>query len=281
MEKDFTKQEEAFAELLNIMETLREKCPWDHKQTMESLRTLSVEEVYELGDAILKNDMQEVKKELGDLLMHIVFYALIGKEQEQFDMTDVLNEICAKLRYRHPHIYGEVKVEDENDVLRNWEQLKLKEKGRHNKVLEGVPDALPALVKAYRIQDKVRGVGFDWKQKEDVWQKVREELGELEVEVARKDQVRMEEEFGDFMFAMINAARLYGINPEDALEKSNKKFIRRFSYVEKKAHETARKLAIRIYSTGSFHTHCGGTSCYRTTDIQRVSFRQKYRADSV
>lgn len=139
MGKDFTKQEEAFAELLNIMETLREKCPWDHKQTMESLRTLSVEEVYELGDAILKNDMQEVKKELGDLLMHIVFYALIGKEQEQFDMTDVLNEICAKLRYRHPHIYGEVKVEDENDVLRNWEQLKLKEKGRHNKVLEGVP----------------------------------------------------------------------------------------------------------------------------------------------
>ena len=171
MEKDFTKQKEAFAELLDIMETLREKCPWDHKQTMESLRTLSVEEVYELGDAILKNDMQEVKKELGDLLMHIVFYALIGKEQEQFDMTDVLNEICAKLRYRHPHIYGEVKVEDENDVLRNWEQLKLKEKGRHNKVLEGVPDALPALVKAYRIQDKVRGVGFDWKQKEDVWQK--------------------------------------------------------------------------------------------------------------
>ena len=165
MEKDFTKQKEAFAELLDIMETLREKCPWDHKQTMESLRTLSVEEVYELGDAILKNDMQEVKKELGDLLMHIVFYALIGKEQEQFDMTDVLNEICAKLRYRHPHIYGEVKVEDENDVLRNWEQLKLKEKGRHNKVLEGVPDALPALVKAYRIQDKVRGVGFDWNRK--------------------------------------------------------------------------------------------------------------------
>ena len=224
MEKDFTKQKEAFAELLDIMETLREKCPWDHKQTMESLRTLSVEEVYELGDAILKNDMQEVKKELGDLLMHIVFYALIGKEQEQFDMTDVLNEICAKLRYRHPHIYGEVKVEDENDVLRNWEQLKLKEKGRHNKVLEGVPDALPALVKAYRIQDKVRGVGFDWKQKEDVWQKVREELGELEVEVARKDQERMEEEFG-------------------ALEKSNKKFIRRFSYVEKKAHETERNLS--------------------------------------
>ena len=149
----------SFAELLDIMETLREKCPWDHKQTMESLRTLSVEEVYELGDAILKNDMQEVKKELGDLLMHIVFYALIGKEQGQFDMTDVLNEICAKLRYRHPHIYGEVKVEDENDVLRNWEQLKLKEKGRHNKVLEGVPDALPALVKAYRIQDKVRELG--------------------------------------------------------------------------------------------------------------------------
>ena len=243
MEKDFTRQKEAFAELLDIMETLREKCPWDHKQTMESLRTLSVEEVYELGDAVLKNDMQEVKKELGDLIMHIVFYALIGEEQRQFDITDVLEEICAKLRYRHPHIYGEVKVEDENDVLRNWEQLKLKEKGRHHKVLEGVPDALPALVKAYRIQDKVRGIGFDWKQKEDVWQKVREELGELEVEVARNDQERMEEEFGDFMFATINAARLYGINPENALEKTNKKFIHRFSYVEEKANENGRKLS--------------------------------------
>ncbi|MCQ4872402.1 MULTISPECIES: nucleoside triphosphate pyrophosphohydrolase [Odoribacteraceae] len=243
MEKDFTRQKEAFAELLDIMETLREKCPWDHKQTMESLRTLSVEEVYELGDAVLKNDMQEVKKELGDLIMHIVFYAVIGEEQRQFDITDVLEEICAKLRYRHPHIYGEVKVEDENDVLRNWEQLKLKEKGRHHKVLEGVPDALPALVKAYRIQDKVRGIGFDWKQKEDVWQKVREELGELEVEIARNDQERMEEEFGDFMFAMINAARLYGINPENALEKTNKKFIRRFSYVEEKANENERRLS--------------------------------------
>ena len=243
MEKDFTRQKEAFAELLDIMETLREKCPWDHKQTMESLRTLSVEEVYELGDAVLKNDMQEVKKELGDLIMHIVFYAVIGEEQRQFDITDVLEEICAKLRYRHPHIYGEVKVEDENDVLRNWEQLKLKEKGRHHKVLEGVPDALPALVKAYRIQDKVRGIGFDWKQKEDVWQKVREELGELEVENARNDQERMEEEFGDFMFAMINAARLYGINPENALEKTNKKFIRRFSYVEEKANENERRLS--------------------------------------
>ena len=243
MEKDFTRQKEAFAELLDIMETLREKCPWDHKQTMESLRTLSVEEVYELGDAVLKNDLQEVKKELGDLIMHIVFYAVIGEEQRQFDITDVLEEICAKLRYRHPHIYGEVKVEDENDVLRNWEQLKLKEKGRHHKVLEGVPDALPALVKAYRIQDKVRGIGFDWKQKEDVWQKVREELGELEVEIARNDQERMEEEFGDFMFAMINAARLYGINPENALEKTNKKFIRRFSYVEEKANENERRLS--------------------------------------
>ena len=243
MEKDFTRQKEAFAELLDIMETLREKCPWDHKQTMESLRTLSVEEVYELGDAVLKNDMQEVKKELGDLIMHIVFYAVIGEEQRQFDITDVLEEICAKLRCRHPHIYGEVKVEDENDVLRNWEQLKLKEKGRHHKVLEGVPDALPALVKAYRIQDKVRGIGFDWKQKEDVWQKVREELGELEVEIARNDQERMEEEFGDFMFAMINAARLYGINPENALEKTNKKFIRRFSYVEEKANENERRLS--------------------------------------
>ena len=242
MEKDFSKQKEAFAELLDIMSTLREKCPWDHKQTLESLRTLTVEEVYELGDAIVKGDMQEVKKELGDLLMHIVFYAVIGEEKGEFDITRVLEEICAKLRYRHPHIYGDVKVENEDDVSRNWEQLKLTEKGRHHKVLEGVPDALPALVKAYRIQDKVRGVGFDWHQKEDVWLKVREELGELEVEVAKADQEHMEEEFGDFMFAMINAGRLYGINPEDALEKANRKFIRRFSFVEEKANEAGKKL---------------------------------------
>lgn len=242
MDKDYKKEKEAFAELLDIMSTLRVKCPWDHKQTLESLRNLTVEEVYELGDAILKNDLQEVKKELGDILMHIVFYALIGKEQEQFDITGVLDEICAKLRYRHPHIYGEVKVENEEEVARNWEQLKLKEKGRNHKVLEGVPAALPAMVKAYRIQDKVRGVGFDWKEREDVWMKVREELDELEVEVARDDQERMEEEFGDFLFSMINAGRLYGINPENALEKANRKFIRRFSYVEDRANEEGKNL---------------------------------------
>ena len=221
--EDLEKKKEAFAELLEVIATLRVECPWDRKQTMESLRALSIEEVYELGDAILAGDMAEVKKELGDLLMHIVFYAQIGSEKGAFDITDVLNSICEKLKYRHPHIYGEVKVDSAEEVLQNWEQLKLKEKGRKHRVLEGVPVSLPALVKAYRIQDKARGAGFDWKQKEDVWQKVREELGELEVEVARKDQVRMEEEFGDFMFAMINAARLYGINPEDALEKIKRK----------------------------------------------------------
>ncbi|KIO42553.1 MULTISPECIES: nucleoside triphosphate pyrophosphohydrolase [Porphyromonadaceae] len=243
MSQDIEKRKEAFADLLDIIATLRVKCPWDKKQTLESLRNLTVEEVYELGDAILKKDMQEIKKELGDLIMHIVFYARIGEEQQQFDIEDVLVEICEKLRYRHPHIYGEVQVENEDDVLRNWEQLKLKEKGRHHKVLEGVPSALPAMIKAFRVQDKVRGVGFDWKQKQDVWKKVREELDELQAEMQREDTEKMEEEFGDFMFALVNAARLYGINPEDALEKTNRKFIRRFSYVESKANEAGVKLA--------------------------------------
>ena len=216
MGKDYTRQKEAFAELLEIMETLRVQCPWDKKQTLESLRNLTVEEVYELGDAILKQDFQEVKKELGDILMHVVFYSVIGQEQQQFDITDVLTEICEKLRYRHPHIYGEVKVNDENDVSRNWEQLKLKEKGRKHRVLEGVPSTLPAMIKAYRIQDKVRGVGFDWKNKEDVWDKVREELQEVETEMRRDASANLEEEFGDLLFALVNAARLYGINPEDA-----------------------------------------------------------------
>ena len=243
MSQDIEKRKEAFADLLDIIATLRVKCPWDKKQTLESLRNLTVEEVYELGDAILKKDMQEIKKELGDLIMHIVFYARIGEEQQQFDIEDVLVEICEKLRYRHPHIYGEVQVENEDDVLRNWEQLKLKEKGRHHKVLEGVQSALPAMIKAFRVQDKVRGVGFDWKQKQDVWKKVREELDELQAEMQREDTEKMEEEFGDFMFALVNAARLYGINPEDALEKTNRKFIRRFSYVESKANEAGVKLA--------------------------------------
>lgn len=240
--EDLEKKKEAFADLLEIIATLRVECPWDKKQTMESLRALSIEEVYELGDAILAGDLAEVKKELGDLLMHIVFYAQIGAEQEAFDITDVLNGICEKLKYRHPHIYGEVKVKDAEEVLQNWEQLKLKEKGRKHKVLEGVPASLPALVKAYRIQDKARGAGFDWKKKEDVWDKVKEELGEFEAELERADQEKMEAEFGDFLFSVINAARLYGINPENALEKTNRKFMSRFGYVEDRIKETGRSM---------------------------------------
>lgn len=240
---DLERKKEAFAELLEVIATLRTDCPWDRKQTMESLRPLSIEEIYELGDAVLENDMQEVKKELGDLLMHIVFYAQIGSEQNEFDICDVLNGICEKLKYRHPHIYGDVKVKDALEVAQNWEQLKLKEKGRKHQVLEGVPVSLPALVKAYRIQDKVRGVGFDWKQKEEVWDKVKEELAEFEEEVAAGDKEKMEQEFGDFLFSVVNAARLYGINPENALEKTNQKFIRRFTYVEQRANETGRKLS--------------------------------------
>lgn len=235
-------KKEAFAELLDIISTLRVECPWDKKQTMESLRALSIEEVYELGDAILAGDMAEVKKELGDLLMHIVFYAQIGEEQQLFDITEVLNGICEKLKYRHPHIYGDVKVENAEEVLQNWEQLKLKEKGRKHKVLEGVPASLPALVKAYRIQDKARGAGFDWKQKEEVWEKVKEELEEFEAEVKQGDQEKMEAEFGDFLFSVINAARLYGVNPENALEKTNRKFISRFGYIEDKAKEQGKNL---------------------------------------
>ncbi len=240
--KDLEKKKAAFAELLEIIATLRIQCPWDKKQTMESLRALSIEEVYELGDAVLDGDMAEVKKELGDLLMHIVFYAQIGEEQQVFDIEDVLNGICEKLKYRHPHIYGDVKVENAEEVLQNWEQLKLKEKGRKHKVLEGVPISLPALVKSYRIQDKARGVGFDWQRREDVWEKVKEELKEFEDEVGKADQKRMEEEFGDCLFAMVNAARLYGINPENALEKTNRKFIARFGYIEDKAREEGKKL---------------------------------------
>ena len=235
-------KKEAFAELLEVIETLRKQCPWDKKQTFESLRSLTIEEVYELGDAILEKDLPEVKKELGDLMMHIVFYASLAEEQGDFDMADVLRGICEKLRYRHPHIYGDVRVKDEKDVLQNWEQLKLKEKGRKHKVLEGVPVSLPALVKAYRIQDKVRGAGFDWKKKEDVWEKVKEELGEFEAELRKGDTEKMETELGDFLFAVINAARLYGINPENALEKTNHKFINRFAYVEEKAGVAGKKL---------------------------------------
>lgn len=236
-------KKEAFADLLDIIATLREGCPWDRKQTMESLRSLTIEEVYELGDAVLEKDMPEVKKELGDLIMHIVFYAQLAEEQGNFDIAGVLNGICEKLKYRHPHIYGDVKVKNAEEVLQNWEQLKLKEKGRKHRVLEGVPVSLPALVKAYRIQDKVRGVGFDWKQRTDVWDKVKEELGEFEEETRHGNSDGMEAEFGDFLFSVINAARLYGINPENALERTNRKFISRFSYVEEKAAEQGKNLS--------------------------------------
>ncbi|MDY2588082.1 nucleoside triphosphate pyrophosphohydrolase [Winogradskyella aquimaris] len=228
-----TNQLKAFERLLVIMDELREQCPWDKKQTMESLRHLTIEEVYELGDAILENDLDEVKKELGDVLLHIVFYSKIGSETNNFDIADVCNSICDKLIERHPHIYGDVKVENEEEVKRNWEQLKLKE-GKKS-VLEGVPKSLPAMVKANRIQDKVAGVGFDWEQPEQVFEKVEEELAELKSEIAKGDKDAIESEFGDVLFSMINYARFLRVNPENALERTNKKFIKRFQYLESKS----------------------------------------------
>ena len=227
-------QLKAFDRLLTIMDELREQCPWDKKQTMETLRHLTIEEVYELGDAILENDLDEVKKELGDVLLHIVFYSKIGSETNAFDIADVCNSISDKLIERHPHIYGDVVVENEEDVKRNWEQIKLKEAGKTS-VLQGVPKSLPAVVKANRIQDKVAGVGFDWEQPQQVWEKVEEELQEFKAEVQIGDQDKMESEFGDVMFSLINYARFLKINPENALERTNKKFIKRFQYLESKA----------------------------------------------
>jgi XTP/dITP diphosphohydrolase len=237
-----TRQEQlqAFNRLLDIMDDLREKCPWDKKQTLESLRHLTIEETYELGDAILDNDLQEIKKELGDVLLHIVFYAKIGSESNAFDIGDVAHSICDKLIDRHPHIYGDVVVADEEEVKQNWEKLKLKE-GKKS-VLEGVPKSLPALVKASRIQDKVKGVGFDWEAPHQVWDKVQEELQELQVEVQSGNQEKVEAEFGDVMFSLINYARFLKINPEDALERTNKKFIKRFQYLESKATELGKPL---------------------------------------
>ena len=234
-------QLEAFNRLLDIMDDLREECPWDKKQTFESLRHLTIEETYELGDAILDKNISEIKKELGDVLLHIVFYAKIGSETNDFDIADVANSICDKLIDRHPHIYGDVVVKDEEEVKRNWEKLKLKE-GRKS-VLEGVPKSLPALVKASRIQDKVKGVGFDWEESHQVWDKVQEELNELQVEVKLGNQDKMEAEFGDVLFSMINYARFLKINPEDALERTNKKFIKRFMYLESKAVELGKDLS--------------------------------------
>ncbi|SHF30673.1 XTP/dITP diphosphohydrolase [Mariniphaga anaerophila] len=225
----------AFKELLEIMDELREKCPWDRKQTLESLRKNTIEETYELAEAILNNDLQDIKKELGDLMLHIVFYAKIGSETGSFDMGDVLEGINKKLIYRHPHVFGEVEVDGSaRKVEENWEALKLKEKGGNKRVLEGVPTALPALVKASRIQEKASGVGFDWEFREQVWEKVKEEIGELSREIEKNDNDKMEAEFGDLFFAMVNAARLYGIDPEAALERTNLKFIKRFNYLESK-----------------------------------------------
>ena len=220
---------EAFERLLNIMDELREKCPWDKKQTLDSLRHLTIEETYELTDAILKKDMTALKGEIGDLFLHLVFYCKIGEEQNEFNVTEVLNTICEKLIFRHPHIYSDVVVENEDDVKRNWESLKLQE-GK-NSVLEGVPHSLPSLVKASRIQDKVKGVGFDWNKRSEVWAKVKEELDELEFEVENKSKF-IEEEFGDVLFSLVNYARFININPDDALSKTNNKFITRFQLME-------------------------------------------------
>lgn len=235
MTSDRSGQLEAFGRLLDIMDELREKCPWDRKQTMESLRHLTIEEVYELGDAILDNDLTEVRKELGDIMLHMVFYARLGWEQGAFDVADVLNGICEKLIQRHPHIYGDVEVRDEEEVKQNWEKLKMKE-GRES-VLEGVPRSLPAMVKATRIQDKAKGVGFDWEEKEQVWEKVQEELAELrEAEVSGEEQ-HVEEELGDVLFSVINYARFLNMDPESALERTNKKFIGRFTHMERQIKE--------------------------------------------
>ncbi|HPR33388.1 MAG TPA: nucleoside triphosphate pyrophosphohydrolase [Prolixibacteraceae bacterium] len=226
------RKREQFERLLHIMDELREKCPWDREQTLESLRHLTIEETYELGDAILRKDLTELKKELGDLLLHIVFYAKIADEKGAFNMADVMESLCDKLIFRHPHVFGDVSVKDAQNVAENWEALKLKEKGRKKRVLEGVPPSLPAMVKANRIQDKVRGVGFDWEIREQVWDKVKEEFAEFEAEVKAGHHDDMEKEFGDLLFSLINAARLYKIDPEAALERTNMKFIRRFNYLE-------------------------------------------------
>jgi len=223
---------EQFQRLLDIMDELRNKCPWDKEQTYESLRHLTIEETYELGDAILKNDLSELKKELGDLIMHIVFYSKIAEEEDAFNIADVLESVCNKLIFRHPHVFDKVVVDSSTQVAENWEALKLKEKGRNKRVLEGVPQSLPAMVKAHRIQDKARGVGFDWEHREQVWDKVKEEFAEFEDEVRLGNKTDMEKEFGDLLFSLVNAARLYKIDPESALERTNIKFIQRFNFLE-------------------------------------------------
>lgn len=231
----------AFERLLTIMDDLRAKCPWDQKQTMESLRHLTIEETYELSDAILKNDKNEIKKEIGDILLHLVFYAKIGSETNDFNITDVINALCEKMIFRHPHIYGDVQVDNAEQVTQNWEKLKQKEGNKG--ALSGVPNSMPSLLKALRIQDKARAVGFDWDQPEQVWDKVQEELGEFKQEVETGDKDKLESEFGDVLFSLINYARYLKINPEDALERTNKKFISRFNYMEEKIKGQGKSLA--------------------------------------
>ena len=234
MERLHTREEklEAFGRLLDVMDRLREECPWDRKQTNESLRPNTIEETYELCDALIRDDQYEICKELGDVLLHVVFYGRIGEEKQQFDIADVCNKLCDKLIFRHPHVYGDTVAKTAEQVLESWEQIKLKEKDGNKSVLSGVPEALPSLIKAYRIQDKARNVGFDWEDRQDVWKKVREELDELEAELNKGDKEHSTEELGDFIFSVINAARLYKLNPDNALEKTNRKFIDRFNYIE-------------------------------------------------
>lgn len=236
------KKMEAFGRLLDIMDELRVKCPWDVKQTNESLRTNTIEETYELCEAIIKDDNQEIKKELGDVLLHIVFYSKIGEEKGEFDVADVCNSLCDKLIYRHPHVFGDDAAKTAGEVEQSWEQLKLKEKGGNKTVLEGVPASLPSIAKAHRIQDKARNAGFDWDEKEDVWAKVKEEINELETEISSMDNDKMEAEFGDLFFSLINAARLYKVNPDNALERTNQKFIHRFNHIEQEAKKQGRNL---------------------------------------
>jgi MazG family protein len=237
-----TEKLQEFERLLGIMTELRAKCPWDKEQTFDSLRIQTIEETYELVDAIIKKEMPSIRKELGDLLLHVVFYAQMGSETNDFDIYDVCKSLNEKLIYRHPHVFGEVEANNAKTVEQNWEQLKLKEKGGNKTVLSGVPDALPALIKAHRIQDKARSVGFDWEEREQVWDKVQEEIDEFKVEVAAMDKDKMEAEFGDMLFSLINAARLYDINPENALERTNRKFISRFNYLESKTLTVGKNL---------------------------------------
>lgn len=232
----------AFGRMLDILDELREKCPWDRKQTNESLRSNTIEEVYELTAALADDDAQNIKKELGDVLLHVAFYSKIASEKEQFDIADVCNALCEKLIFRHPHIYGDVKAESAGQVLENWEQLKLREKGGNKTVLAGVPAALPALIKAKRIQEKARNVGFDWEEPSQAWDKVFEEIEEVKQEIANEDKEKMTDEFGDLLFSVINVSRLYGVDPENALERTNRKFIRRFNHLEQRANEMGRSL---------------------------------------